>query len=104
MTTILDLELLTEARAAQALGLKPRTLRECRRRGEIAFRRIGKQVRYTRSDLAEFVERQRQIPPRASGRASGRACGATVAPTTAPTHAGYGTLPAATRALAQKGG
>lgn len=57
---IVDLKLLDEAEAAQALGLKPRMLRDCRRRGEINFRRVGKKlIRYSRADLEEFVAKSR---------------------------------------------
>jgi excisionase family DNA binding protein len=59
---IVDLKLLDEAAAAQALGLKPRMLRDRRRRGEISFRRIGRLIRYARADLEEFVERSKVEP------------------------------------------
>ena len=56
---IVGLELLKETDAAVALGLRPRALKDFRRRGEVSYRRIGRQVRYTREDLAEFIARAR---------------------------------------------
>lgn len=52
--------LLTEDQAAQALSLCTRTLRKARHQGTLSFVRIGRTVRYTESDLAQFIERSRE--------------------------------------------
>ena len=49
-------ELLTEAEVAELLGVRPKTLARWRWRGEgPRFRKIGRKVRYARSDLEEYV-------------------------------------------------
>ena len=50
-------ELLTEAEVAEALGIRPRTLRRCRQSGEIAFVQFGRSIRYTTAEVNEFVNR-----------------------------------------------
>ena len=50
-------ELLTEAEAAEALRVRPRTLRKCRQSGEIAFIRFGRSIRYSAAEVNEFVVR-----------------------------------------------
>ena len=50
-------ELLAEAEAAEALRIRPRTLRKCRQSGEIAFIRFGRSIRYSAAEVNEFVGR-----------------------------------------------
>jgi hypothetical protein len=50
----------SEAEAAALLGVKPYVLRDCRRRGELERSKIGSKIMYTRADLLEFLERQKQ--------------------------------------------
>jgi hypothetical protein len=50
----------TEAEAAVLLGVKPHVLRDCRRRGELAGAKVGSKIVYTRADLLEFLERQKE--------------------------------------------
>lgn len=50
-------ELLTEVEAAEALRIRPRTLRKCRQSGEIAFIRFGRSIRYSAAEVNEFVGR-----------------------------------------------
>jgi hypothetical protein len=50
----------TEPEAATLLGVKPYVLRDCRRRGELEGSRVGSKIVYTRTDLLEFLERQKQ--------------------------------------------
>lgn len=50
-------ELLTEAEAAEALKVRPRTLRGCRQNGEIAFIQLGRSIRYTALQVNEFINR-----------------------------------------------
>ena len=52
--------LLTEAEAAEALRLCPRTLRKARQDGRLTYVLIGRAVRYTMSDLDRFIEASRQ--------------------------------------------
>ena len=47
--------LVTEPEAANLLSVKPRLLRELRRRREIDFVRVGRNIRYRREDLEEFI-------------------------------------------------
>lgn len=49
----------TEAEAAALLGVKPYVLRDCRRRGELQGARVGSKIVYTRSELVDFLERQK---------------------------------------------
>jgi excisionase family DNA binding protein len=49
--------LLTEEEAASFLRVNPRTLRKVRDRGEIAFVRIGRCVRYSPKEIKQFVAR-----------------------------------------------
>ena len=46
----------SEAEAAAALGVERHVLRDCRLRGEIFARKIGKSYRYTVGSLRAFVE------------------------------------------------
>ncbi len=50
----------TEPEAAILLGVKPHVLRDCRRRGELQGAKVGSKVVYTRADLLEFLERQKE--------------------------------------------
>ncbi len=50
----------TEAEAAVLLGVKPHVLRDCRRRGELQGAKVGSKIVYTRADLLEFLERQKE--------------------------------------------
>lgn len=71
-------ELLTEAEAAEALRIRSRTLRRCRQSGEIAFIQFGRSIRYTATEVNEFIGRAtvandrsptkstRRVPTRAS--------------------------------------
>jgi hypothetical protein len=52
----------TEPEAAALVGVKSHVLRDCRRRGELAGAKIGSRVVYTRADLLEFLERQKEKP------------------------------------------
>lgn len=52
--------LLTEAEAAEALRLCPRTLRKARQEGKLSYVLIGRAVRYTMRDLESFIEASRQ--------------------------------------------
>src|SRR5205814_558341 len=51
--------LLTEAAAAKALSISPRTLWGLRDAGEIPAVRIGRSVRYAVKDLEAWIERRR---------------------------------------------
>src|SRR5437879_13901189 len=53
--------LLTIAQAAQLLGVKPQTLYLWVSQERIAYRKIGRLVRFTMRDLEDYVERQRQL-------------------------------------------
>jgi excisionase family DNA binding protein len=57
--------LYTEQEAATALQMSPDTLQRHRRRGTIPFRQIGNRIRYTESDITEFLDRCREniCPP-----------------------------------------
>ena len=48
--------LFTEKEAADILGVKSRQLIDLRRRKEIGYIRVGRLVRYRRSDMEKFVE------------------------------------------------
>lgn len=50
----------TEPDAAVLLGVKPHVLRDCRRRGELQGARVGSKIVYTRADLLDFLERQKE--------------------------------------------
>ncbi len=50
----------TEPEAAALLGVKPHVLRDCRRRGELAGAKVGSKIVYTRGDLLEFLDRQKE--------------------------------------------
>ena len=54
--------LLNIAQAAQLLGVKPQTLYLWVSQKRIAYRKIGRLVRFTMGDLEDYVERQRQLP------------------------------------------
>ncbi len=49
-----------ESEAALLLGVEKYTLRDCRRRGEIAGCMIGKKICYSTDELREFLRRQQQ--------------------------------------------
>ena len=50
----------TEPEAAVLLGVKPHVLRDCRRRGELQGAKVGSRIVYTRADLLDFLERQKE--------------------------------------------
>jgi hypothetical protein len=50
----------TEPEAAVLMGVKPHVLRDCRRRGELQGAKVGSRIVYTRADLLEFLERQKE--------------------------------------------
>jgi len=49
---------LTEAEAAQCLGVPRHALRDARLAGQLHGHRVGKRVVYSRQDLMDFLERQ----------------------------------------------
>ena len=49
----------TEPEAAVLLGVRPHVLRDCRRRGELQGAKVGSKIVYTRADLLDFLERQK---------------------------------------------
>ncbi|WP_103727614.1 helix-turn-helix domain-containing protein [Novosphingobium sp. HII-3] len=51
---------MTEGEAAAALQICPRTLRKARQQGDLSFVRIGRNVRYSQSDIEQFIERSRE--------------------------------------------
>jgi excisionase family DNA binding protein len=54
---------LTEAEAAERLGLKVATLRAWRHQGRgPAYVRLGRAVRYLASDIEDFLRSNRQVP------------------------------------------
>jgi predicted site-specific integrase-resolvase len=60
---------MSEATAAETLGLSARTLERWRVEGRgPAFIKLGKSVRYRPVDLAEFIERQRRTSTSEVGR------------------------------------
>jgi hypothetical protein len=50
----------TEPEAAVLLGVKPHVLRDCRRRGELQGAKVGSRIVYTRADLLDFLDRQKE--------------------------------------------
>lgn len=52
--------LLTARDAAAVLAISPRTLWAMTASGELPCVRIGRSVRYTPRDLADYIERQRE--------------------------------------------
>ncbi len=60
MTTKLDLGLISEETAAQALGVSEKTLQNWRHSKRVAlpFIKLGGTVRYRGSDLESFIRRQ----------------------------------------------
>lgn len=52
--------LLTEAEAAKALHLCPRTLRKERKAGRLRYVKVGRAIRYSPDDLAAFIDASRQ--------------------------------------------
>ena len=50
----------TEPEAAVLLGVKPHVLRDCRRRGELQGAKVGSKIVYTRADLLDFLDRQKE--------------------------------------------
>ncbi|MED5546088.1 MAG: helix-turn-helix domain-containing protein [Pseudomonadota bacterium] len=71
--------LFTEQEAAQALKVCTRTLRKARQDGALSFVRIGRNVRYSEADLAQFIERSREC---LSTSAPARRSGSTRSPST----------------------
>jgi excisionase family DNA binding protein len=53
-------KLYTEQEAAAALQMSPDKLQRLRRRGSVPYRQIGNRVRYTESDINEFLDRCRE--------------------------------------------
>ena len=53
-------KLYTESEAADRLRVCSRTLRKARQTGDLPFVRIGRSIRYSDSDLAQFIERSRE--------------------------------------------
>lgn len=51
---------LTESEAAALLGVKPYVLRDCRRRGELQGAKVGSKIVYTRADLLDFLDHQKE--------------------------------------------
>jgi hypothetical protein len=49
-----------EPEAAVLLGVRPHVLRDCRRRGELQGAKVGSKIVYTRADLLDFLERQKE--------------------------------------------
>jgi len=47
----------TEAEAASLLGIERHVLRDCRLRGEITGRKVGKRILYAREELVGFLDR-----------------------------------------------
>ena len=66
-------ELLTEAEAAEALRIRPRTLRKCRQSGEIAFIRFGRAILYSAGEVNEFVCRATVANDRSATKSTRRA-------------------------------
>ncbi|MCC6493224.1 MAG: helix-turn-helix domain-containing protein [Pirellulales bacterium] len=56
--------LLTEREAAQRLALSPKTLYNLRKRGEIAFVRVGAAIRYDVRSLLAWIDRASLTPDR----------------------------------------
>ncbi|MXP42943.1 helix-turn-helix domain-containing protein [Allopontixanthobacter sediminis] len=52
--------LLTEHEAAEALRVCTRTLRKARQEGALPYVRFGRTIRYTESDLTQFIEKARE--------------------------------------------
>jgi hypothetical protein len=50
----------TEPEAAVLLGVRPHVVRDCRRRGELQGAKVGSKIVYTRADLLEFLDRQKE--------------------------------------------
>lgn len=55
-----DLQLLNERQAAELLNISPRTLWGHRKAGKLPCVRIGASVRYSPSDLQEWIAAQRE--------------------------------------------
>jgi len=49
-----------EPEAASLVGVKPHVLRDARLRGEITATRIGKRIAYERSELLDYLRRNRE--------------------------------------------
>lgn len=55
----LEMELLTEREVAQILGVKPQSLAVWRLRGKnLPFLRVGRLVRYRKSDIEKWLDSQ----------------------------------------------
>jgi hypothetical protein len=50
----------TEPEAAVLVGVKPHVLRDCRRRGELQGAKVGSRIVYTRTDLLDFLDHQKE--------------------------------------------
>lgn len=60
---------LTEAQAAERLGLKPGTLKKMRRRGRgPAFFKISRSIRYDAADITAYLGRRRVAPANTGDR------------------------------------
>jgi excisionase family DNA binding protein len=57
---IRERDLFTEKEACEYLGVSPVTLWRERKNLRISFSRIGGQIRYQRSDIQEYLDRNRQ--------------------------------------------
>ena len=55
------LELVNYAGAARLLGISPRTLERWAQQGEIPFYRVGRNIRFRPSELAEWID-SRRVP------------------------------------------
>lgn len=62
---------ISEAEAAEVLGLTRRAMRSERAKGRLPYHKVAGRVMYTEDDLVEFQQATRQIRPKC--RASGKA-------------------------------
>ena len=63
----------TESEVAEYLAVNPETVARERRRGQLPYRKIGGQIRYTDGDIREYLERCASTS--ASGPESGTSAG-----------------------------
>jgi len=70
-----DRLLLSQAEAADALGVSPKTLRDQVKAGKLRFIQIGKRRKFCRQDLDEFISNGRVTWPSNGGQ--GRQTGTT---------------------------
>lgn len=57
-----DVEIITEEEVANMLRIKPSTVADFARRGDLPSIKLGKHRRYVKSDVAAYVNRRRTIP------------------------------------------